>query len=54
MQAKPACDGGKKAYSAPRLIVHGQVEKLTGMQKSLGLKEEIMVGIPTDGRPFAS
>lgn len=53
MQAKEACDGGKKAYSAPRLILYGQVEKLTG-QQSLGPKEDKLVGIPTDGRPFAS
>ena len=54
MQSQPANDGGKKPYGTPRLVHFGRVEDLTGMQQSLGLREEVFVGIPTDGRPFAS
>ena len=53
MQDQPKNDGTKKAYEAPRLVEFGGVEELTGMQQDQGFREE-MVGIPINGRPFAS
>jgi len=54
MQETPARGTTKKPYEAPRLVVFGEVEKLTGMQQALGSHGEKLAGMPVDGRPFAS
>lgn len=44
----------KKPYEAPRLVVLGTVEALTGMQAIRHLSADDGLRLPTSEKPFAS